>query len=217
MRAASIRIVMLALLVGGAGAYAPPARADCAGFTDVLSGGSCTAITWIKNRQITLGCASTTLYCPGDPVTRIAMAAFLNRLADILATEVLDKESVGNSLNLAVGPSYLCQTDLLPAVNYPRTAVAQASISYTLSGLQDVVFGVSTSLNGSPFNFGAPLIALNGAGLHQHHYVTTQQAIAPGSTYRFAIRVARLGSRPAPFGAWGCHLQVSIANAFGSQ
>ena len=61
---------------------APPAlAAPCAGFTDVDdSSGFCTSIAWVKNRGITLGCTTTSLYCPTAFVTREQMAAFLYRL-----------------------------------------------------------------------------------------------------------------------------------------
>jgi hypothetical protein len=208
---------MFALIVGGLGAHAPAVHAQCAGFTDVPFGGFCGQVTWLKNRQITLGCTSTTLYCPGDPVSRLAMAAFMNRLGNVLTPQVLDDEEAGGLIDLSAGPAFVCQTDTLPAVNYPRTMVAQATISYVLTGLQDLTYGVSIAENAGPLGFSYPLIALNGAGQHQHHYTTVVNPIAAGSTYRFAIRLARLGSRPANISAWTCHLQVSIANAAGSQ
>ena len=57
----------------------------CAGFTDVDDTSPfCVNVTWLKNRGITLGCTSTTLFCPGDFVSRLQMAAFMNRLGDSL-------------------------------------------------------------------------------------------------------------------------------------
>jgi hypothetical protein len=48
----------------------------CAGFTDVDdTHGFCGNVAWIKNRGVTLGCTSTTLYCPDGNVTRLQMAA----------------------------------------------------------------------------------------------------------------------------------------------
>src|SRR5438477_9827195 len=46
------------MAVGGATVAAP-----CAGFTDVAdTSGFCPNVEWLKNRQITLGCTSPTLY-----------------------------------------------------------------------------------------------------------------------------------------------------------
>ncbi len=62
----------------------PAAAAPCAGFTDVDSTNPfCVNVGWMKSRAITLGCTST-LSCPNDAVSRLAMAAFLNRLGDVL-------------------------------------------------------------------------------------------------------------------------------------
>jgi hypothetical protein len=216
MRAAIMRLLMLAFIIGGIGMYAPLARAQCAGFTDVPNGGNCTSITWIKNRQITLGCTPATQFCPSQPVSRLAMAAFMNRLGNVLTPLILDEEETGNSLDITTGSFLVCQTDVVPAVNYPRTIIAQASVSFALAGLQNVSYGVATSINGAAFGFDFPLVAMNGPGLHNLHYLGTQQPVAAGSTYRFAVRVARSGSLPAALGAWGCHLQVTIVNAFGS-
>jgi hypothetical protein len=59
--------------------------APCAGFTDVDDTSQfCGNVTWLKNRGITLGCTSATLYCPNDFVSRLQMAAFMNRLGDSL-------------------------------------------------------------------------------------------------------------------------------------
>jgi len=58
--------------------------APCVGFTDVDDTSPfCVNVAWLKNRGVTLGCTAT-LYCPNDPVTRLQMAIFMNRLADSL-------------------------------------------------------------------------------------------------------------------------------------
>ena len=56
----------------------------CAGFTDVEDTSPfCGNVTWLKNRGVTLGCAPG-LYCPAEFVSRLQMAAFMNRLGDSL-------------------------------------------------------------------------------------------------------------------------------------
>jgi hypothetical protein len=75
-----IRCALALALVVSASAIAAP----CAGFTDVDDTGPfCPNVTWIRNRNITLGCEAG-LYCPTAPVSRLAMAAFLNRLGDVV-------------------------------------------------------------------------------------------------------------------------------------
>ncbi len=60
------------------------ASAPCAGFTDVDDASPfCASVTWLRNEGITTGCGPGT-YCPSDPVSRLAMAAFLKRTADAI-------------------------------------------------------------------------------------------------------------------------------------
>ena len=71
--------VLLAAVAGTA------AAAPCAGFADVDdSSAFCTSVAWLKNEGITLGCGDGSTYCPDAAVTRLAMAAFMKRLADAL-------------------------------------------------------------------------------------------------------------------------------------
>lgn len=208
----------LAIIVALAGApIAPTAHAQCAGFTDVANDVFCNSVAWIKNRQITLGCSSATLFCPHDSVSRLAMAAFMNRLGNVLTPLVLAEEETGASLDLVNGAFFVCQSDVVPATNYPRTMHAQASISFALADVQTVAYGISASENGGVFGFDFPLMATNGPGLHQLHYLSERRPVLAGSTYRFAIRIARFGSQPVPLTGWGCHLQVTILHAASTQ
>jgi len=81
-------LVTFALLLVIHDATAQPV--PCAGFADVdpidpAIAPFCANVEWIKNRGITLGCnASGTLYCPSHNVTRLQMAAFMNRLGEAL-------------------------------------------------------------------------------------------------------------------------------------
>jgi hypothetical protein len=72
--------VIAALMTGWAslGSAAP-----CAGFTDLDDSSEfCVNVTWMKNRGVTLGC-TLTQYCPNADVTRLQMAAFMNRLGNV--------------------------------------------------------------------------------------------------------------------------------------
>lgn len=78
MRAAIAGMALAMWLASGAAL-----AASCAGFTDVDTSSSfCVNVAWLKTHNITLGCTATT-YCPGQPVTRLQMAAFLNRLENV--------------------------------------------------------------------------------------------------------------------------------------
>ncbi|MFO1313318.1 MAG: hypothetical protein U1F41_14765 [Burkholderiales bacterium] len=110
-----------ALLFGSTLAHAAP----CAGFTDVDSAdGFCPNVEWLRNRAITLGCTSTTVFCPGNPVTRLQMAAFMNRLGTAL-TPAYHVHSDGQGGNLASGLR-ICQTMDYVFTDYPRLVVADA-------------------------------------------------------------------------------------------
>ena len=92
-------------------ANGPAAAQPCAGFTDVSGTSSfCPNVEWLKNRAITVGCTSATLYCPNDPVTRLSMAIFMNRLG--VALTPIELTPV-NAAAIAVNPTLnpvLCAT-----------------------------------------------------------------------------------------------------------
>ncbi len=74
--------------LGDGGAFVYPlhaqvvAESSCAGMRDVSSQSPfCRNVLWLANRTITRGCADG-VYCPDAPVSRLAMAAFVQRLAD---------------------------------------------------------------------------------------------------------------------------------------
>lgn len=80
--------------------------AACAGFNDVDTSDSyCSAVKYLKDRSITLGCTATA-YCPDAFVSRAQMALFLERLghggADNQVTDWTDTVGGGES-NQALG------------------------------------------------------------------------------------------------------------------
>ena len=96
----------------------PVLAAPCAGFTDVQDTDPfCANVVWMKTRGITLGCTAT-LYCPTDPVTRLAMAAFVNRLGDVvLPPNVIWVAPVGGQFQTIQGAiDYVFTNGKTPAV-----------------------------------------------------------------------------------------------------
>ncbi len=74
-----MRLLIIIAAAVAALASAPAYSAACAGFTDVDSANTyCPAVTYLKDKGITLGCTGT-MYCPNDYVTRLQMALFLQR------------------------------------------------------------------------------------------------------------------------------------------
>lgn len=135
-------MVAVACVLGAGGAAAQ----QCVGFSDVLaSSGFCPSVEWIKNRVITTGCVTPpgqppgTYYCPNDAVSRLAMAAFMQRLGKALTAEVIPDHVtlVGGATIPGESPTpalILCDTGLdSTVVAYPRRALLHA----TVTGLAD--------------------------------------------------------------------------------
>lgn len=216
------------LLVASAGGWlagaGPALAAPCAGFTDVdstlVAAESCTSVEWLRNRQITLGCTPA-LYCPGDPVLRVTMAAFLNRLAKALAPETIYTDASGGGIDLD-NPTVVCQTNALPITGYPRHAQASGSLSaradaatanVDLHLVQSTDGGASwTPINAQPMSAGGTAkwfnAAVNKFGL----------SLAVGTSYRFGIVLSRSAS-PVTTGdltAWGCQIAVVLYSRIGT-
>ena len=103
--------------------------APCAGFTDVEStDGFCANVEWIKNRGVTLGCTSTTLYCPVGSVTRLQMAAFMNRLGTALTPTQLPVDASPGAIDLDAN-AVVCQTQPFAVTGFPRRAYVDMSFS----------------------------------------------------------------------------------------
>jgi hypothetical protein len=200
-----------------------PARAqNCAGFTDVTVFNSfCTNVQWIKNRGITQGCGAGATYCPNDPVSRLQMAAFMNRLGNVLTPRVLSTETTGTISDLA-NPAFVCQTEDVQQVNYTREVHADGSFSFTPSNdglLQLSVFysfdsGATWQL--APLNDVVVTVGMT-AGTRGNASLTLERKGFPfGGTgpTRFAIRVVR-GSTltSAALTDYVCQFQVVVTNA----
>ena len=125
-------LAMRAALSVAALLAAPSALAlPCAGFTDVEdTSGFCPNVEWLKNRAVTTGCTSATLYCPTDPVSRLAMAAFMNRLGTALTPAQLRVDGAPGAVDLDANV-VVCQTTDLAITGYPRTAYVDLSLSAT--------------------------------------------------------------------------------------
>jgi hypothetical protein len=170
--------------------------APCAGFTDVDHTSSfCANVEWLKNREITLGCTSATLYCPGNPVSRLAMAAFMNRLGTALTPLHLPVELSPGAIDLDAN-LVVCQTQDLPVTGYPRRAYVDASFGATAGADTGFAADLAMSSNG-----GATWTDLNAAS--NRGFVRANQwgnlgevgfaDLAVGVTVRFGVRMSRGG------------------------
>jgi hypothetical protein len=211
-------------------------QAQCAGFTDTVDDGTgplafCPNVQWVKNRAITLGCTSATLYCPGNSVSRLAMAAFMNRLGKALTPEVVRRQASFAAAVLpgpAPAPAALrcITTPPLAAASYPRQAVVNAS----LSGLADVntaafraflLFSIDGGTNYTLFDSTLSLATRATAAPNAWANValTEHLDLAPNATYVFAIGVRRDDVGPVTTGNFvesRCQLTATIFNRNGS-
>jgi hypothetical protein len=207
------------------------AHAQCAGFTDVTPGTlSCQSVEWVKNRGITTGCTSATLYCPNNDVTRLQMALFMHRLAKPLTPEVLNRQAVLGA-EVIPGPAptpplVRCVTTETAAAIYPRQAVVTAS----LTGLADGnaagfnAFLLVSTDSGMTFNSFDAMLSVGqrataapsswaGAAMTEH------LNLAVNTPYQFAVGVRRDAVGPVTtgnFAAVRCQLTASIFNRNGT-
>jgi len=228
-----------------AATLAPAALAqNCAGFTDVADDGPtgfCPSVEWLKNRAITLGC-TTTLYCPNNDVTRLQMAAFMNRLGTALTPVFLRKRETGATLGALnySGPQTVCETDVtppatgFPVTGYPRTAIITGLLNvFTPNGPFDleasIVFSTNNGANwsnaptGDGFAYGSLYASVPGTGTPGTLFAPPYDiSLRPftfidldvGQSYRFAIQ----GLRKAGTGDTAttyCELHVQIVNRNG--
>lgn len=198
------------------------AAAPCAGFTDVddtIVGASfCQNVEWLRNRQVTLGCTSATLFCPNDPVTRLQMAAFMNRLGNALEPVFVQRSEggLGPTINAnGVG----CQTNSYAVQNYPRVATATAVLYHGAATAQSVTARVVYSSDGGTnwSNFGnLYTIATNVAGGRiSQSPVALRLLLAVGQSVTFGIITGEFGPTPSVSDG-GCSLSVRLDSRTGT-
>lgn len=209
---ASRWLLLLALSLGGSGsAFAAP----CAGFVDVDTASAyCGNVEWMKNRAITLGCTAFQ-YCPDEPVGRLQMAAFMNRLGKALQPVFLYAQDFSPSFP-GQGETILCQVGSVAAA-FPRIA-SPASVSVTLNspGAAAAFAALVVSFdNGATWTYWSNWLSTfpsNTGGVHSSQSPSAPPlAVAAGQTVRFGIQPLKASGGPAIDEA-SCELTVRIDN-----
>lgn len=203
---------------------APASAQNCAGFTDVPAAASyCGAVEWVKNRSITIGCTTTTTYCPNDVVSRSAMALFLSRMGDKLTPVIIEPVPTADSVSqLALAtPKVVCPTGDYVVAGFPRRAHFSGRVNlYNPSANGDFVTEMvyTDDLPGSTNWKAVPNSAAYQTlytGFTPAHDVSTYPQgflnLDVGKTYRFGMRVSRYTGNNADVAAY-CVNMVSIAN-----
>jgi hypothetical protein len=210
----TLRTLAAVLLLSGTTtvAAAPP----CAGFNDVDAlSGFCPNIEWIRNRGVTLGCG-TGVYCPNGTVSRIAMAAFMNRLGTALTPTQLRVDTAPGGVDL--DGSFVCQTADHAVTDYPRRAyldlafAGQATTAVELAAdlVMTTNMGASWTQLTSHANRGS--VAANSWGNVAN---LASVDLDVGQTVRFGVRMARV-SGSGDLADSRCNLRVLIVSRDGA-
>ena len=98
------------------------------------------------------------------------MAAFMNRVGNVITPHVFSTEESGGALDL-LSNHILCITPDLPARAYAREVLADAALSYDVTGVVNLEIAVVKSVNGGSWTsvlVGARPRASSNARNHQH-------------------------------------------------
>lgn len=217
------------MVVAGLLASASMAHAQsCAGFTDVAAASSfCPSVEWLKNRKITKGgtCPpGVNVYCPDDPVTRLQMAAFMNRMGTAMTPEILFVDQNPGGVTIQGGSyGFVCLTSPYTVVGFPRRMVARGLawgiVTAPVSWWADIWYSTD---GGATFGYITNYIPSQTAtvgGQLTENTTFAQMDLAVGSTYIFAILIRESTDLPGGTGDFSdlaCHLMVEIGNRNGT-
>lgn len=199
--------------------FGPTASAaPCAGFIDVDSThGFCKHVEWLKNRAITLGCQIPNSYCPNDPVVRLSMAAFMNRLGTALTPEILTAEANPGALDVDLN-LVVCATSDFDVDGYPRRALVDASVSGTGPTALDMGAVVVKSLNGGT-TWSELTADSRGAVLaNQWGNVSAiaREDLEVNQSVRFGVRVKRVGAVTGDLSDSRCYVRAVVHSRDGA-
>jgi hypothetical protein len=209
----------LATLVVLATAAQLASAQQCVGFDDTPDDVFCPAVEWLKNRSITTGCGGPN-FCPGAPVSRLAMAQFMQRLGKALTPDVLHDARHFKSPQVSgdFPGKLVCVTPDYLVSGHPRTArfVGQfwGQPSFVTAAFQGY-FLVSTDsgANWQQIYPQIPARVTAASGQYNGSAVLARPlALAPGTTYRFGLFVDGVGTT-STFTLLMCEIEVTIQNA----
>ena len=191
--------------------------ARCSNFTDMdLGDPFCPNVEWLRNRAITLGCTMTQ-YCPNDPVTRLQMAAFMNRLGNAL--EPVFAHAAQTAVHAAANSNgIVCQTEAVDTEGFPRVASLSASTFHHTAPTSvrvstKVIFSIDAGATWTDLS-GTPTFAGNVAGSTASQSPGARPRVFPPETsLLFGIRV---DTPSATLTDAGCELAVRLDSHTGA-
>ena len=217
----TLTLPFIAIVVGIA-ASQPALAQPCTGFTDVdTSNAFCPNVDWLKNRAITLGCTSATLYCPNDLVGRLSMAAFMNRLGTALTPAIVYSEGGGAAFDLDTPPAAVCATASIAAATYPRAAHAGAVLTAQLAAAgAGVALKIVQSTNNGATWVPLNLVPASTGGSAKWANAAVSKGDVPlnaGVNYQFGLRVERAASGgTGDLTSWSCQIKVMVTSRTGT-
>ena len=214
MRAVHALLILVATAALSLSASTRVDAADCAGFTDVDTANPfCSNVEWVRNRSVTLGCTSATAYCPDDAVSRLSMAAFLNRLGTALTPTLLRVDTAPGAIDVDAN-AIVCQTDDFAVTGYPRRALVDLAFagraSSAVSLAADIVQSADGGATWTSLNF---LPSLGSAGADTWGGISDlgHADLEVGQNVRWGVRVSRGGiAGSADLSASRCQLRVLV-------
>jgi hypothetical protein len=188
--------------------------APCAGFSDVDSTHAfCPNVEWMKNRSITLGCTSTTAFCPNDPVSRLAMAAFMNRLGTALTAQQLLVDTTTGTIDLDLSP-VVCTTNAYTVTGYPRRAVVDLAFAgqapTSLDFTADLVVTANNGSTWTSLNTAPSRVSVAGGQWGSIANLAVRD-LDVGQSVRFGVRMSRAAGSGDLTSA-RCNLRVQVGN-----
>lgn len=206
------------LLAGTLGAAQSSAAAPCAGFDDVLStDGFCPNVEWLKNRRVTLGCEAGR-YCPEQPVSRLQMAAFMNRLGTALTPLVVRTSATSGALDLDLAP-VVCQTAPQAIADFPRRALIDGSFSGRANtGIDIEVRVVWSSDGGATWEGSSNVRSATFVAAAQWSSASDLASLDldVGTAVRFGVQVTRIGAANVDLVDSRCQLRVAVGSRDGA-
>jgi hypothetical protein len=189
--------------------------AACSAFTDVPGTSAfCASVEWLKNREVTLGCVAGQ-YCPGADVTRLAMAAFMQRLGTALTGEALTQEAETGAIALGAA-TVVCSTADHPVDRHPARATLEAVFMARADAGAEVALEIVASFDGgsgwtalTP----SPVLASAAPGRWENVRVLATTGLWVGETVRFGLRASQAaGGGPATLDDSRCTLRARVGN-----
>ena len=167
----------------------------CGGFSDVDPGEFyCNNVEWLKNRAVTLGCVTPVgAYCENDFVLRSQMAAFMNRLGNVLTPLIL--RSIDTADDVTFDPPFvMCEDQAVAAAAYPRQASFTATVmNFNATATKTVqgrlVYSTNAGMTWTPTGDAVMWQTVDPAERSTLALTGGPLNLDPGQAYQFGIRL----------------------------